>query len=457
MLQAAQAKGLKTAAIGKFGAAFIQDYKRGGIILDEDAAIPLGFAKALQNAGYPLPRNTVNAYADGASDLAKDNGDPTAPIPIAKLKDGQTGNPLDRSGALSRRGFAYLTDIFVNHILPNERPDLSVFWSKEPDATNHAYGPGTYNSIDATRMNDEILGRVIDKLRQLGWEQSTDIIITQDHNHSTVSGDLAHYPLRGIVDRGIGSLDPYGYSVSGFVRTAELLTRDGLKAYDGAGCRDIPTLSGVLLDGTHLHPRQDDADGSICRNAQRYTSPSYKIPKPLPVGAIVVAANAGSDYLFVPDGDQGTVKAAVVSLQSRLQFGAIFVSDKYGDVAGTLPMSLIKTEASVGGRAPDIIVSFTFDENAAVAGRSGIIYASSVNRRGDHGSFSPTDTHISMMAHGPDFKTGLFDTLPTANVDIAPTVSRILNFDMPDVQGRILDEALEGGPGVTEYTVLGKI
>ena len=110
-------KGLKTAAIGKFGAAFIQDYKRGGIIADEDAAIPLGFAKALQNAGYPLPRNTVNAYADGASDLAKDNGDPTAPIPIAKLKDGQTGNPLDRSGALSRRGFAYLTDIFVNHIL----------------------------------------------------------------------------------------------------------------------------------------------------------------------------------------------------------------------------------------------------------------------------------------------------------------------------------------------------
>jgi predicted AlkP superfamily pyrophosphatase or phosphodiesterase len=123
--------------------------------------------------------------------LAKGNGNPTAPIPIAKLKDGQTVNPLDRSGALSRRGFAYLTDIFINYILPNEKPDFSVFWSKEPDATNHAYGPGTYNSIDATKMNDEILGRVIDKLRQLGWEQSTDIIITQDHNHSTVSGDFA--------------------------------------------------------------------------------------------------------------------------------------------------------------------------------------------------------------------------------------------------------------------------
>src|SRR6266478_2079148 len=316
MLQAAQAKGLTTVAIGKFGAAFIQDYKRGGIILDEDAALP----------------------------LANDNGDPTAPIPIQRLKDGQTGNPLDCSGALSRRGFAYLTGVFVNYILPNKKPDLTIFWSKEPDATNHAYGPGTCNSIDATRMNDEILGRVVEELRQLGWEESTDIIITQDHNHSTVSGDVAYYPLRAIVDRGIGAHDPHGYSVSGFVRTAELLTRDGLKAYDGAGCRDIPTLSGILVDGTHVRPRNNDADGSVCGKAQKYTSPSYIVPKPIPAGAVVVAANAGSDYLFVPDRNIETVKAAVVSLQSRLQFSAIFVSDKYGEIAGTLRMSLIKTE-----------------------------------------------------------------------------------------------------------------
>src|SRR5881396_490038 len=457
MLQAAQAKGLTTAAVGKFGAAFIQDYHRGGIILDEDAAIPLSFAKELQNAGHTLPRNTVNAFSAGALALAGNNGDPTAPIPIQRLNDRETANPLDRTGALSRRGFTYLSDVFVNYILPTKKPDLTIFWSKEPDATNHAYGPGTYNSIDATKMNDEILGRVVDKIRQLGWEQTTDIIITQDHNHSTVSGDVAHYPLRGIADGRVGSHDPYGYSVSGFVRTAALLTLDGLKAYDGAGCRNIPTLSGILFDGTHLHPAKNDADGSACGKAQKYTSLRYLVPKPVPAGGIVVAANAGSDYLFVPDGDPNTVKAAVVSLQSRVQFGAIFVSDRYGDVAGTLPMSNIKTENAVAGRAPDIIVSFAFDENVAVAGRTGISYASSVNRRGDHGSFSPTDTHISMMAYGPDFKSGIHNTLPTANVDIAPTVAHILAFNMPGVQGRALEEALKGGPRVTEYTVSGKI
>jgi len=457
MLQVAQAKGLTTAAVGKFGAAFIQDYHRGGIILDEDAAIPLSLAKELQNAGYALPKNTVNAYSAGALVLAGNNGDPTAASPIQRLNDRETANPLDRTGALSRRGFTYLTDVFVNYILPTKQPELTIFWSKEPDATNHAYGPGTDNSIDATKMNDEILGRVMGKLRQLGWEQTTDIIITQDHNHSTVSGDVAHYPLRGIADGRVGSHDPYGYSVSGFVRTAALLTLDGLKAYDGAGCRNIPTLSGTLFDGTHLHPTKNDADGTVCGTAQMYTSPRYVVPTPLPAGGIVVAANAGSDYLFVPDGDANTVKAAVVSLQSRLQFGAVFVSDKYGDVAGTLRMGLINTESPASGRGPDIIVSFSFDENVAVAGRPGISYASSVNRRGDHGSFSRTDTHISMMAHGPDFKSGMYDTLPTANVDIAPTVARILALHMPDVQGRSLEEALKDGPRVTEYVVAGKI
>lgn len=453
MLQAAQAKGLSTAAVGKFGAAFIQDFMRGGIVLDEDAAMPLGFAKELQGAGYALPRNSVNAYGAGALTLAGDNGDPTAGIPIQRLKDGQTANPLDRSGALSRRGFRYLTEVFVDYILPVKKPDLTVFWSKEPDATNHAYGPGTYNSIDATRMNDEVLGRVMDKIRQLGWEGSTDIIITQDHNHSTVSGDVALYPLRAIAEGQVGARDPDGYSVSGFARTAELLARDGIRAYDGAGCRDVPTLSGTLADGTRVRPTRIDLDGSACGKPQEYTSSRYAVPRPVPAGGVVVAANAGSDYVFVPDGSRGSVEAAVRSMQSRPQFGAIFVSDRHGGIPGTLPMSLIKAETPAAGREPDIIVSFTYDENASVAGRRGISYASSVNRRGDHGSFSRTDTHISMMAYGPDFKSGYRSALPTANVDIAPTVARILAFDMRSAQGRVLGEALKAGPRADEYTV----
>src|SRR5262249_31603698 len=158
---------------------------------------------------------------------------------------------------------------------------------------------------------------------------------------------IAHFPLRDIADGGAGAPDPHGYSVSGFVRTAELLTRDGLKTYDGAGCRAIPILSGILSDGTHLQPLRHDEDGSVGRKPQALTCPPFVVRKPVPAGAVVVAANAGSDYLFVPDGNRDVVKAAVTSLQSRQQFGAIFVSDRYGEIAGTLPMSLINTEPQV--------------------------------------------------------------------------------------------------------------
>ena len=99
--------------------------------------------------------------------------------------------------------------------------------------------------------------------------------------------------------------------MSGFVRTAELLTRDGLKAYDGAGCRDIPILSGHHCRRHAPSAAEDDEDGTYAASAQKYTSPAIVVPKPVPAGAIVVAANAGSDYLFVPDGNTDTVKAAV--------------------------------------------------------------------------------------------------------------------------------------------------
>ena len=91
-----------------------------------------------------------------------------------------------------------------------------------------------------------------------------------------------------------------------------------------------------------------------------------------------------------------------------------------------------------------------------MGGKPGISYASSVNRRGDHGSFSPTDTRISLLARGPGFKVGLYNNLPTANVDIAPTVAHILKLNMPDVQGRVLEEALQGGPTFTDFSVLRK-
>ena len=49
--------------------------------------------------------------------------------------------------------------------------------------------------------------------------------------------------------------------------------------------------------------------------------------------------------------------------------------------------------------------------------------------RGMHGSFSPIDVHNTLIAYGPDFREGMRDTLPTGNVDVAPTIASILGLE----------------------------
>jgi hypothetical protein len=43
---------------------------------------------------------------------------------------------------------------------------------------------------------------------------------------------------------------------------------------------------------------------------------------------------------------------------------------------------------------------------------------------------------------GPDFQQNFVDSLPTGNVDIAPTVAQIFGLSMPKADGRPLYEAL---------------
>jgi arylsulfatase A-like enzyme len=66
-----------------------------------------------------------------------------------------------------------------------------------------------------------------------------------------------------------------------------------------------------------------------------------------------------------------------------------------------------------------------------------------------HGGFGRDCTFNNMTAAGPDFKKGFTDRLPVSNADIAPTLAHILGLQLPStgkLQGRVLEEALPGGP-----------
>jgi hypothetical protein len=68
---------------------------------------------------------------------------------------------------------------------------------------------------------------------------------------------------------------------------------------------------------------------------------------------------------------------------------------------------------------------------------------------GMHVTLCPTDLHNIAVAVGPDFRQGLVNSLPSGNVDIAPTLIWLMGLQPAErLDGRVLSEALlaEGPP-----------
>jgi arylsulfatase A-like enzyme len=456
LFQRAQRACLRTAAIGKTGPAFLQDYKRGGIILDEHHAWPRGFVEGLVAAGVPLPLRSPNAYRDPPLVLPEENRDPTAFAAVARMDDDSVGDPVTGQESLSKRANQYLMRQFIDRVLPDQQPALAFVWLRDPDHTEHQYGPGAPAVQDALRAQDVLLGELLAKLKTLGLERRTDLIVVSDHGHSTVSGPQQFFPPRWIGNGEVGGIDRQsGYSVSGEVRLAELLRRadPALETYDDRGCVLSAALSGIAPDGERVQPTVTDEHGAACqRPGRHYTSAVPAILPPTALGSrsIVIAGNGGSEFLYLPAHDPDTLARAVRALQGREQIGAIFVSKRrYPELpAGTIAMESVRIESG-DERSPDAIVSYADDPDAMLHGAYGTIFADMTGNRGTHGTFGTRDVHNTLIAYGPSFRRRFRDALPSANVDVAPTIAAILGLDFP-ADGRVLREALAGGSKSTE-------
>lgn len=482
----AQEAGLVTATLGKTGAAYLQDLGQKSLFIDENTVQPRSLANALQAAGYALPANTVNNYrgADAVA-LAASNGSPTAragyvtfnttaydpggvlTVTSRDASDKTQGAPEDASNK-------YMLSVFTRYILPEKQPMLSLIWFRTPDNASHGYGPGSANMKAGLRSQDARLGELQASLRALGMERSTNIVVVSDHGHSSVSGPLHLYPLRAIVPSAsaptgplvngassgpsaatLGAASASGYSFSGDVRSADLLTYRGFHAYDGAGCT-TSAMYGIDAAGKPTVPVGVDATGALCDKpdtkyqaiSARLPTPvaKFKVPAPgkLPANAVVVAANGGSDYFYVPGHDAATVQKLVRVLQQREEFGAIFVDSRYGAIPGTLTMAQVNFDnaSRQDNGQPDVVASFAWDHDATVQGMRGIEFESAAGQRGMHGSFSIADVHNTLIAHGPSFRRGAIVTTPSGNVDVAPTVAHLLGLSMPQANGRVINEAL---------------
>jgi type I phosphodiesterase/nucleotide pyrophosphatase len=435
LLSAARDRGFMTATVGKLGPTKIFA-GRGGeattVVIDDSTG---------GERGVPVPPDVLEAMRAAGLDVKPPSRADNANPGNAKTPGTSVANvPQQR----------WMADVTTRVLLPRFKASgkrfVLVFWSRDPDGTQHAQGdsflkiePGINGptSMAAIRNADETLARIRTALRELGLEDSTDLVVSADHGFSTISKQST---TSGAAHESYPDVPP-GLLPSGFV-AIDLARALGLPLFD-------PDNKNAPVDARKgQHPRR--SNGLIGRDP---ANPD-----------VVVGANGGSDLIYLPTADAAALGRRIVdALVAQDYVSGVFVHEALGAIPGTLPLSAINLAGTAVTPSPAIVVNFgSFDTGCGVPARCSVELADYGLQQGQgmHGGFGRGDTHNFMAAIGPSFKKRFVDPAPTSNADVGITVARLLGLH--DVRhrgrlvGRVLAEALVGGsaPPVAERRTL---
>jgi len=216
-----------------------------------------------------------------------------------------------------------------------------------------------------------------------------DTTVTADHGFSTISKESNTSPAA----RASYADVPTGFLPPGFV------------AIDIATALQLP-----LFDPDNKYGQVNSGSHSRLSNGAIGTDP--KNPE------VVVAANGGSDLVYLPKGHKNLAAQVVAALLVQDYVSGLFVDDSLGQYPGTLPLSAINLKGSAVTPMPAIAVNFrTFSTGCEQPVTCAVELADTGLQQGQgmHGSFSRADTMNFMAAIGPDFKTG-FITAPGSHL-----------------------------------------
>lgn len=182
-----------------------------------------------------------------------------------------------------------------------------------------------------------------------------------------------------------------------------------------------------------------------------------KFASPPAKGDVLLVGLGGSALLYVADHDQETIDRLVRFLQTQDTVGAI---SSIGPREGTFALD---DELIHSKEAPDVAFSLRWTLGTNTYGAPGMIISEAQGsnitptvQRGTHASLSPFDMHNTLIAAGPDLRQGFVDSTPSGNIDVAPTILKILGAKPPPtIDGRVLTEALNS-PDAKPPTVVTK-
>jgi hypothetical protein len=469
LLALARAKGFNTAAIGKLGPVAIQDVSQldpqgrkfqvpKTVILDDLTGTP---------DGIPVPPKMQVALA-------------AAHLTLAPTKRNQPAGDVTKAGTLDSNAAQqkWFVDATTHAVLPefarSKDPFVLVYWSRDPDGSQHNHGdslnalhPGINGPTSRAGVKDadDNLRQILDYLQtDPALLATTDVFVTSDHGFATISKH---------------EIDGQGGVTKSYSTTSRYLTPDGAPdvvegwlppgfvAIDLAHFLGLPLYdpdSQVVVDGVAHYQRVESSTPATRTAPQRPANGDGLIGGSGLVqdetdAQVIVAANGGSDLIYLNpqpgrqvSGERRKWAERIVEFLAGQDYvGGLFVDSRFGKIPGALPLSAIALEGSAQMPRPSIVVSFkTFLTDPADLQTTAQIADTTLQEgQGMHGSLDRSNTFNNMAAIGPDFKRGFVSRTPMSNADIVPTLAHILNLTLPRkgrLQGRVLNEALVGGP-----------
>ncbi|MCZ6633668.1 MAG: alkaline phosphatase family protein [bacterium] len=137
----------------------------------------------------------------------------------------------------------------------------------------------------------------------------------------------------------------------------------------------------------------------------------------------------------------------VQCLQEQSWCGPIFTPGSRGGWEGCFPGTFSQELVFLSHeiRSPDIVYSRVWSDESNDFGIAGISFGKS--GVATHGTCSPYDMRNVLIAAGPKFKAGMVSSLASGNVDLVPTLFSLCHLPVAEeVDGRVLEEAMKGGP-----------
>src|SRR5262245_544113 len=276
--------------------------------------------------------------------------------------------------------------ILRDYVLPDLKPDIVINWLTEPDHIQHGIGAGSPEARTSIRNDDGEIGRLLDRLHELGLADKTNIFVVSDHG--------------------------FGHGAFGVDVTGELV-KAGLKAAPDSDDLVIASSGQTML----LHMRD--------HNPERISATVRFLQRQPWAGVIFTAGKPRGADVPTEGREPGTFALELIHMAH---------SDRGPDVVFTFPWSSAKNAFGVQGT--DYVAARTTGPITGTAG--------------NHGSMSPWTVRNAFLAWGPDLKRGVTVRTPASNVDLAPTLVALMNLDKDvDIgrfDGRVLREAFADGP-----------